>query len=56
MAQCNKTQQIAVKIFEEQFIYLKSKGIDKSKFMRQAIEAHKSKKFEYDYLNKGETK
>ncbi len=29
--------------------YLKGKGISRSKFLRQAVEALKQKKFDYDY-------
>jgi hypothetical protein len=45
-----KLIKISADISESQKKYLKMNGIQISKFLRQSIEAHKKKKFEYDYM------
>lgn len=39
-----------VALNEEERLYLKSKGINMSKFLRQAVQAHKDGTFEYQYI------
>lgn len=41
---------VGLSMYNDDIIFLKLNGIDKSKFMRQAIRAYKNKEFEYDYL------
>ena len=43
-------KSVLILIEEDQDTYLKSKGINKSKFVRQAIESYKQGKWSYDYL------
>ena len=42
--------RISVAIEEKDLIYLKEQGVGRSGFLRQAIQAWKDSKFEYDRL------
>jgi len=44
-----KTEPISMQIPIEDIKYLKSVGINRSEFMRQSIQAHRDKKFKYNY-------
>lgn len=43
-------KMVALNMSEDDDILLKSKGINRSKFMAQAVEAYRKKIFEYEYL------
>jgi len=43
-------KRINTTMTDENKIYLKSKGISISKFLDQAIEAHKKDKWAFDYM------
>jgi len=43
--------KITILIEKKQILYLKSIGIGRSKFMRQAISAHKKGQFIYKYID-----
>jgi len=50
MAETDKPTQVPCIIKESQKKYLKSKGINRSEFMRQAIDAHVAGTFKYKYI------
>lgn len=47
----NIMKNISITIEKEDLSYLKKRGISRSGFIRQAIKAHKEKKFDYDMEN-----
>ena len=44
--------RISVMIYKDELEYLKSKGINRSAFVRQAITALKYNKWQYNFLKK----
>jgi len=46
----SKLKMVAITMEKDQVRYLKKKGINRSKFVRQAVEAHKEGKFDYQFL------
>ena len=49
-----KLIQVPVMVKKVQLRYLKQNGINRSKFMRQAIEAHKDGSFNYKFIEDDE--
>jgi len=43
-------EQVSVMLEKKQSKYLKKSGMQRSKFCRQAIEAHQAGKWDYEYI------
>ncbi len=50
----SRLKNVIVSLKKSQIRYLKQNGINRSKFMRQAIEAHQARKWDYIFIEDDE--